>query len=140
MQGRRRLALIALLFLSPRGSGAQELFQFPGRAKSRWASPENSSGAKGEGARENQGARGHPFDRVPAGGSVVLADVKGAGIIRRVWMTIDDRPPDVIHDARTPDRVARCWRGHSTIVISTGALIPEVIFVTKAGVPVTSRK
>jgi hypothetical protein len=114
MQVHRRLALIALLFLSPRGSGAQELFQFPGRAKSRWASPENHSGTKGEGALENQGARGHPFDRVPAGGSVVLADVKGAGIITRIWMTIDDRSPAMLRSLR----VDMFWEGATKPAVS----------------------
>ncbi|WNO52429.1 glycoside hydrolase family 172 protein [Stakelama saccharophila] len=60
----------------------------------RWFSFENADGAKGRGGMENRGAKGHAFDSLPAGQSVTLAHVNGAGTVRRIWMTIDDRSPE----------------------------------------------
>ena len=58
-----------------------DLFRYRGDEQSRWISPENPTGAKGAGARENKGAKGHAFETIPVGASHVLADISGAGII-----------------------------------------------------------
>jgi hypothetical protein len=89
----------ALAFAAP--AAAQDapempLYRFQSGAEPRWASPENPTGAKGAGARENRGGKGHAFDTIPVGKSLVLADVKGPGIIDRMWMTLEDRSPDAL--------------------------------------------
>lgn len=81
------LALLALLL--PAAALAQDgpLWQHQSDQAPRWASPENPTAEKGAGGRENKGAKGHAFDTIPAGGTLVLADIKGPGIIDRMWMT-----------------------------------------------------
>ncbi|MEP7266497.1 MAG: glycoside hydrolase family 172 protein [Saprospiraceae bacterium] len=60
-------------------------------AESRWISFENPTGAKSKGAMENNGAKGHPCDYIPAHKSIVLMDYTGTGLIQRIWLTINDR-------------------------------------------------
>lgn len=69
-------------------------------ADTRWASFENPAAAKGQGARENQGAKGHAFDSVRPGETRTLLDVKGAGEIRRIWLTIRERDPQMLRALR----------------------------------------
>lgn len=95
----RRLLLAALatsLIASPAVAQEEALYRAQPEAETRWASPENPTAAKGAGSRENAGAKGHAFETIPAGGSLVLADVRGAGIIDRMWMTINDRSPEML--------------------------------------------
>ena len=80
------------------------LYRFPQGEETRWISPENPTGAKGAGARENKGAKGHAFETIPVGGTHVLADITGAGVIDRMWMTIEDRSPEALRGL-----VLRMW-------------------------------
>ena len=89
----RYKAVILSLFLWPMGLYAQQLFDLPKEVESRWISFENRSGAKGRGGMENKGAKGNASQWIKAGDSIVLADIRGAGIINRIWMTIIDRNP-----------------------------------------------
>ena len=73
-----------------------ELYRFQPGTETRWVSPENPTAAKGAGGRENKGAKGHAFDTIPVGRSHVLADIKGAGTIDRMWMTIEDRSAEAL--------------------------------------------
>ena len=68
--------------------------------QSRWISFENINGQKGQGAKENKGAKGHAFRRLPVGQSVTLMDIKGCGIINRIWMTISDRGQNMLRSLR----------------------------------------
>jgi hypothetical protein len=74
----------------------EDLFRYRPNEQTRWISPENPTGAKGAGARENQGAKGHAFESIARGASHVLADIRGAGVIDRMWMTIEDRSPEAL--------------------------------------------
>jgi hypothetical protein len=75
---------------------AEELYQSgPGRSP-RWASFENANAAKGSAAQSNRSAKGHAFDSLKAGNSVVLMDYVGRGVIRRFWLTISDRSPEML--------------------------------------------
>ena len=62
----------------------------------RWSSPENSNGVKGAGGKENNGAKGHPYDSIPAGGVKELLNIQATGIINRIWITINDRSPEML--------------------------------------------
>jgi hypothetical protein len=99
------MRLLSLLAAAAIGSAAmaeptEPLYRFQAGSEPRWVSPENPTGAKGAGARENKGAKGHAFDTIPVGGSHVLADIKAAGTIDRMWMTIEDRSPEALRGLR----------------------------------------
>jgi len=67
---------------------SQELAKAPQpKTYTRWVSPENPTGAKGKGGLTNKGAKGNAFFIVPPGQKQVLFDVKGAGIVNRMWMS-----------------------------------------------------
>lgn len=85
----------AMLPMAPL-SASDQLYRYRGDEQTGWISPENRTGAKGSGALENKGAKGHAFETIPVGRSHVLADIKGAGVIDRMWMTIEDRAPDAL--------------------------------------------
>lgn len=59
----------------------------PEGVHTRWISPENPDGEKGSGGSTNQGAKGNAFYIVQPGESQTLLDVKGAGIINRMWFS-----------------------------------------------------
>ena len=87
--------VIVLCFLTI-SSGAQQLFEVPEDADTRWISFENPTGKKGAGATENKGAKGNASQWIKAGDSIVLVDYTGAGVINRIWMTIIDRNPKAL--------------------------------------------
>jgi len=72
------------------GANAMELFKFDDNAHSRWASFENVNAEKGQGGKSNNGAKGAPYIIVQPGESAVLLNVKGPGIVNRIWMTVDE--------------------------------------------------
>jgi hypothetical protein len=68
------------------------------KAQSRSVCPENPTGGKGKGAMAvdpdflpskglGQGWKVRPFITIPAGETVVLADIDGPGAIQQIWMT-----------------------------------------------------
>lgn len=93
---------------------AAALYRFQPGSEPRWISPENLTGAKGAGGRENRGAKGRAYETVPARGSRVLADIQDAGTIDRVWMTIDDRSPDRLRAIK----LEFYWDGAATPAVS----------------------
>ncbi len=79
----------------------KSLFQFDNNVlSSNWSSPENLNGGKGKGGMENNTAKGHAFDAINAGESKALLDVQGTGIINRIWITIDDRSPEMLRSLK----------------------------------------
>ena len=95
---RHAVCALALLALAAPAT-AQDLYEYQ-PVSPRWASPENPTGAAGQGAQENRGAKGHPFDTLRAGQSLTLADIRGSGVIRRIWITIGDRSPQMLRALR----------------------------------------
>lgn len=63
---------------------------------SRWVSFENITGDKGKGGMENNGAKGHPSERLKAGETKTILNMDGPGIINRMWVTINQRSPYVL--------------------------------------------
>jgi hypothetical protein len=92
----RPIILLFALGLTTREIQGQELYQLEKGRSPRWASFENPTATKGAAAQSNQSAKGHAFDSLKAGESVVLMDYTGSGIIRRVWLTISDRSPEML--------------------------------------------
>ena len=78
-------------------SSNQSLYTFPGNVETRWASPENPTGEKGQAGKANAGRKGSPAFPLLAREQRVLAEVSGtSGTIRRIWVTIFDRSPKML--------------------------------------------
>jgi len=93
------LLLSALLFVASRLS-AQELYTMPKGVQSRVSSFENIKGEKGAGGKTNQGAKGNAFESLKAGESKTLLSVHSAGVIQRMWFTINDRSYAMLRSLR----------------------------------------
>ncbi|MGZ8285751.1 MAG: glycoside hydrolase family 172 protein [Allosphingosinicella sp.] len=107
------LAVAALAWASP-APAQDELYRYRAGEEPRWVSPENPTGAKGVGGRENRGAKGHAFDTIPIGGAHLLADIRGAGTIDRIWMTLEDRSPEALRGLK----LEMFWDGAATPAVS----------------------
>ena len=81
-------------------SSPKSLFEFDHNSTPRWSSFENITAAKGKGGMENNGAKGHPSDGIEPGETEVLLNVKGQGIINRMWVTIIDRSPEMLRSLK----------------------------------------
>lgn len=69
--------------------------------QTRWASPENPRALKGQAAQSNGGRKGRASVPLKAGESLVLAEeASGHGTIRRIWMTLNERSPEVLRGLR----------------------------------------
>ena len=62
----------------------------------RWINFENPNGERGNGGRENNGAKGHACEHLMSGEEKILCNFSGCGMIRRIWITLDDRSPEVL--------------------------------------------
>lgn len=80
--------------------GQTPLFTKPAGVATRWSSFENSTAEAGQGARENQGGKGHAFDMLQPGECKTLLDIKGSGMITRIWMTVDDRSTETLRSLK----------------------------------------
>ncbi len=95
--------LLFLLFFSTIAvtSQGQALFDKPHDIKTRWASAENWTGKKGGGGMTKGGRKGSPSFSLKAGQSKTLAEASGtSGIIRRIWLTIDERTPELLRGVK----------------------------------------
>lgn len=92
---------------------AQELYQHK-KDKPRWATFENPKATPGAGGKENQGAKGHAFEPIEAGASATLLDIKGTGIVQRIWLTVSDRSPEMLRALR----IDMYWDGESAPAVS----------------------
>lgn len=89
----------------------QRLYVMPGiPVETRWYTFENPKGLKGGGGTANFGRKGSPFVAVPAGKTVVLADIEGSGTIRRIWATLFKRDPHTLRGMK----IEAYWDGAST--------------------------
>ena len=78
-------------------AGADDLYAYRGEVETRWATPENPGGARGQGGKEKGGRKGRPCISVARGERVVLAEAQStSGVVRRMWTTFDDRRPQVL--------------------------------------------
>jgi len=91
---RTGLAVLFLFFLGR--VVAQELYHIPDGMTSHVSSMENLNGLKAKGGQSNGGAKGSAFTSLTAGETKTLLVVNGPGIIQRIWMTFDDRSPEML--------------------------------------------
>ena len=66
------------------------------QGQSVWVSFENRTGEKGAAGQTNKGAKGYPSDKIAAGDSCELLNIRGPGIIQRIWMTVNNRSPEML--------------------------------------------
>ena len=96
----RKIAILITLCLSF-SAWSQVLYQMPqGIKKSSISTFENLNGLKNNGGKTNQTAKGNAFEELKAGQSKVLLNLSGAGIIQRMWFTIQDRSPAMLRSIR----------------------------------------
>jgi hypothetical protein len=97
----RNSIVAILLSLSTAPAMAQVLYVVPDGVETRWASPENPTGERGKGASANGGRKGSAFWPLKSGEQRTLAEVKtGSGMVRRIWMTLNDRSPAMLRGLR----------------------------------------
>lgn len=114
----RLLFIVALLITITPPATAQALYEIPEGVETRWASPENPTGEKGKGAQSTGGRKGSPTIALKAGASAVLAEARNtSGIVRRIWMTIPDRGPQMLRGLR----LDMYWDGASRPAVSAPA-------------------
>jgi len=99
----------------PAGRGAPayltSLYEMPTQPlETRWYTWENPQGLKGQAAQKRFGRKGAPCTGIPAGGQLVLADIKGSGTIRRIWLTLWKRDAAALRGLR----LEMYWDGAST--------------------------
>ncbi len=90
------------------------LYDKPAHGKTRWVSFENSCGGRAVEGLTNQGAKGFAFDRVQAGETKELLNIAGSGEIRRIWLTVTDRSPEMLRSLR----LDIYWDGAATPAVS----------------------
>ncbi|MDR1370051.1 MAG: DUF2961 domain-containing protein, partial [Dysgonamonadaceae bacterium] len=90
------LLLLLITACTATETGRQEIYMKQTGKSSVWTSFENPTGEKGIAGQENKGAKGHPSNRLAAGDSCDLLNIRGAGIIHRIWMTVNDRSPEML--------------------------------------------
>lgn len=111
----RCLTLIAMTVFLSQTIAAQSLFEMPEGVETRWASSENQRGEKGKGAQANGGRKGSATIAIKAGASATLAEARGtSGTVRRLWMTIPDRSPQMLRGLR----LDMYWDGATNAAVS----------------------
>jgi hypothetical protein len=102
--GKARLQSALLLVFALASIDAQEppsaLYRYDDALKPRWSTPEGLNGAVGGAATENGGAKGHAFDSIKSGATLVLLDVPGQGVVSRIWITVADRSPQMLRSLK----------------------------------------
>ncbi len=79
------------------GPVGRNWYQMPGtKVKTRWYTFENRQGLKGQGGKARFGRKGAPCTGFPAGRRLTLAEINESGTIRRIWMTLWHRDPQIL--------------------------------------------
>jgi hypothetical protein len=91
------------------------LFVLPEGVETRWASPENPKGLRGQAGQANAGRKGRPCVPLKAGEALVLAEANNtSGTIRRIWITIDNRSPQMLRGLK----IECFWDGATTPAVA----------------------
>ena len=107
--------LILLLTACAAAVRAQQIYELPEGVETRWASPENPTGEKGRAGTAAGGRKGSPTIAIKAGATVVLAEAKNtSGMVRRIWMTMPDRSPQMLRGLR----LEMFWDGAASPAVS----------------------
>jgi len=133
--------VLILLLAAVMPARAQELYILPRQARSAMSSLENLNGLKGRGGKANAGAKGNAFTELKNGQTQTLLETRGAGIIQRIWVTFDDRSPEMLRGLR----LHMYWDGNATPAVDVpfgdffclnlghGAAFENALFSTAEG-------
>jgi hypothetical protein len=96
------VALVLLTCCSEKKPAPSEsaIYKFDNHSRTRWSSPENLNGIPGQGGKENDGGKGHPYDPIKAGQTLTLLDIQGTGLITRMWITVPDRSATMLRSLK----------------------------------------
>ncbi len=83
-------------------------------SETRWQSFENPTAGKGQGGKANEGAKGRPYEILDPGETLTLLNLRGAGVVRRIWLTLDNASPA----AQRNIRIDMYWDGYDTPAVS----------------------
>ena len=116
---RMKLIIVVVLFIISAISTAQEfeMLKMPENVQTRWASFENIKAEKGEGGKVGKGTKGYPFHSLKPGESIVILNMEGAGIINRIWMTVDDLFDN--EEEHRSIKIEMYWDGSDKPAVST---------------------
>lgn len=89
-----------ILLLATININAQELFQFRNNTTPGWSTFENKNSIKSAGGTSNRNSKGHAFEELAPGSVTELLNIKGAGTIQRIWMTVSDRSPFMLRSMK----------------------------------------
>lgn len=93
----------------------EPLHLIPAGVETRWASPENPRAQKGGACAGDDGRKRHACFPLAAGEARVLAEVRGTpGMIRRIWITINDRSPKMLRGLK----LEFFWDGAATPAVA----------------------
>jgi hypothetical protein len=84
--------IVSILILITANAYAQTLYDFPAGVTSGLSSFENINGVKGAGGKTNKTAKGNAFEMIKPGETKTLLNISGAGIIQRMWITVNQNP------------------------------------------------
>jgi len=90
MKWMKTATLASALIATAVCSAMEPLYTIDENATTRWASYENPKAEKGQGGISNEGAKGAPYVLIGPNQQHTMLDVDGAGIIHRIWLTVDD--------------------------------------------------
>lgn len=112
----KTLLSFALLCAAQTVFAQQNLYEMPAApVETRWASPENPTGAKGAAGTANAGRKGAATAPIKAGESRVLAEANNtSGVVRRIWMTFPDRTPEQLRGYK----IEMFWDGAAKPAVS----------------------
>jgi hypothetical protein len=108
------LAIVCLASCSQKKGDTNQLYSYDENAETHWSSPENLNGRPGQGGKENNTAKGHPADSIPAGATKNLLNIQGQGVIKRIWITINDRSPKMLRSLK----IEMFWDGETRPAVS----------------------
>ncbi len=93
------------------GDAGASVYHMPAESmETRWYTFENPDGLKGKAGQARFGRKGAPATGIPAGKSLVLADIQGSGTIRRIWATLFARTPEALRGLK----LEMYWDGAKT--------------------------
>jgi len=97
----KSITALTICILLANATIGQNLYTLPKYFESSSISSfENLNGVKSEGGKSNHSAKGNAFEELKSGQSKTLLDIKGSGIVQRMWFTIQDRSPEMLRAIR----------------------------------------
>ncbi len=98
---KRFLPALTGFCLAAFAASGQELYRMPAAPlQSRVSSFENPDGIKSKGGMSNRTAKGNAFESLNAGETKDLLKTQEAGVIQRIWITVNDRSDSMLRALR----------------------------------------